>query len=95
MILDLVKRTDSIQSRRKVSSLSDRSDTSEPGAQSGGEESPGILRYSPILKEKKTKNTLFFKEMNFSAMINPLNHLVILMKLEMIQENIYRGLEHL
>lgn len=44
VILDLVKRTDSIQSRRKVSSLSDRSDTSEPGAQSGGEESPGILR---------------------------------------------------
>jgi len=42
--LDPVKRTDSIQSRRKVSSLSDRSDTSEPGAASGGEESPGILR---------------------------------------------------
>lgn len=40
----LVKRTDSIQSRRKVSSLSDRSDTSEPGIVSGGEESPGILR---------------------------------------------------
>lgn len=34
-----VKRTDSIQSRRKVSSLSDRSDTSDQG----GEESPGIL----------------------------------------------------
>ncbi|XP_037920959.1 protein unc-80 homolog [Hermetia illucens] len=33
----------SIQSRRKVSSLSDRSDTSEPGIVSGGEESPGIL----------------------------------------------------
>lgn len=40
----VVRRTDSIQSRRKVSSLSDRSDTSEPGAASGGEESPGILR---------------------------------------------------
>lgn len=38
-----VKRTDSIQSRRKVSSLSDRSDNSEPGQISGGEESPGIL----------------------------------------------------
>ncbi|XP_059612441.1 protein unc-80 homolog isoform X4 [Phlebotomus argentipes] len=38
-----VKRTDSIQSRRKVSSLSDRSDTSEQGVASGGEESPGIL----------------------------------------------------
>ena len=36
---DTVKRTDSIQSRRKVSSLSDRSDTSDQG----GEESPGIL----------------------------------------------------
>ncbi|XP_034126697.1 protein unc-80 homolog isoform X1 [Drosophila guanche] len=31
------------QSRRKVSSLSDRSDTSEQGMISGGEESPGIL----------------------------------------------------
>lgn len=39
-----VRRTDSIQSRRKVSSISDRSDTSEPGVASGGEESPGILR---------------------------------------------------
>lgn len=39
-----VRRTDSIQSRRKVSSISDRSDTSEPGMASGGEESPGILR---------------------------------------------------
>lgn len=39
-----VRRTDSIQSRRKVSSISDRSDTSEPGIASGGEESPGILR---------------------------------------------------
>lgn len=42
----LVKRVDSIQSRRKVSSLSDRSDTSEQGVASGGEEdhgSPGIL----------------------------------------------------
>lgn len=29
-----------------MSSLSDRSDTSEPGAASGGEESPGILRYA-------------------------------------------------
>ncbi|XP_055584997.1 protein unc-80 homolog [Uranotaenia lowii] len=38
-----VRRTDSIQSRRKVSSLSDRSDNSEPGQVSGGEESPGIL----------------------------------------------------
>ncbi|KAK6643812.1 hypothetical protein RUM43_000075 [Polyplax serrata] len=39
------KRTDSIQSKRKVSSLSDRSDTSEPGAagEISGEESPGIL----------------------------------------------------
>lgn len=45
--IDTVKRTDSIQSRhgqRKVSSLSDRSDNSEQGAASGGEEeSPGIL----------------------------------------------------
>ncbi|KAH8363403.1 hypothetical protein KR084_009623 [Drosophila pseudotakahashii] len=32
-----------MQSRRKVSSLSDRSDTSEQGMISGGEESPGIL----------------------------------------------------
>lgn len=41
---DPVKRTDSIQSRRKVSSLSDRSDNSEQGGASGGEEeSPGIL----------------------------------------------------
>lgn len=39
-----LRRTDSIQSRRKVSSISDRSDTSEPGGASGGEESPGILR---------------------------------------------------
>lgn len=39
-----VKRTDSIQSKRKVSSISDRSDTSEPGvAEASGEESPGIL----------------------------------------------------
>ncbi|XP_067205239.1 protein unc-80 homolog isoform X2 [Linepithema humile] len=40
-----VKRTDSIQSKRKVSSLSDRSDTSEPGVcgEVSGEESPGIL----------------------------------------------------
>lgn len=45
LITDAVKRTDSIQSRRKVSSLSDRSDNSEQGAASGGEEesSPGIL----------------------------------------------------
>lgn len=41
---DSVKRTDSIQSKRKVSSLSDRSDTSEPGAADGSEEeSPGVL----------------------------------------------------
>ncbi|XP_026299996.1 protein unc-80 homolog isoform X7 [Apis mellifera] len=40
-----VKRADSIQSKRKVSSLSDRSDTSEPGfgGEISGEESPGIL----------------------------------------------------
>ncbi|XP_018375379.1 PREDICTED: protein unc-80 homolog isoform X1 [Trachymyrmex cornetzi] len=42
-----VKRTDSIQSnsKRKVSSLSDRSDTSEPGVagEVSGDESPGIL----------------------------------------------------
>ncbi|XP_030758641.1 protein unc-80 homolog isoform X4 [Sitophilus oryzae] len=44
-IQECVKRTDSIQSKRKVSSLSDRSDTSEPGAtgEVSGEESPGIL----------------------------------------------------
>lgn len=45
LFLDPVKRTDSIQ-KRKVSSLSDRSDTSEPGAPGdtqSGEESPGIL----------------------------------------------------
>lgn len=42
---DTVKRTDSIQSKRKVSSLSDRSDTSEPGVpgEASGEESPGVL----------------------------------------------------
>ncbi|XP_052748646.1 protein unc-80 homolog isoform X2 [Galleria mellonella] len=51
----VARRSDSIQSRRKVSSLSDRSDTSEvyPGTggtvimpnevDSGGEESPGVL----------------------------------------------------
>ncbi|CAG4970497.1 unnamed protein product [Parnassius apollo] len=50
----ITRRSDSIQSRRKVSSLSDRSDTSEifPGTgtvimpsemDSGGEESPGVL----------------------------------------------------
>lgn len=40
-----MKRADSIQSKRKVSSLSDRSDTSEPGlgGEVSGEESPGIL----------------------------------------------------
>ncbi|XP_031777864.1 protein unc-80 homolog isoform X3 [Nasonia vitripennis] len=40
-----VRRADSIQSKRKVSSLSDRSDTSEPGlyGEASGEESPGIL----------------------------------------------------
>ncbi|XP_052902471.1 protein unc-80 homolog [Anopheles moucheti] len=38
-----VENDDSIQSKRKVSSLSDRSDNSEPGQISGGEESPGIL----------------------------------------------------
>lgn len=40
-----VKRTDSIQSKRKVSSISDRSDTSEPGiaGEASGEESPGVL----------------------------------------------------
>lgn len=43
LVFSAVRRTESIQ--RKVSSISDRSDTSEPGAASGGEESPGILRY--------------------------------------------------
>lgn len=40
-----MRRTDSIQSKRKVSSLSDRSDTSEPGlgGEVSGDESPGIL----------------------------------------------------
>lgn len=42
-VTDVVKRTDSIQSRRKVSSLSDRSDNSEQAASGGEEESPGIL----------------------------------------------------
>ncbi|CAG9815242.1 unnamed protein product [Phaedon cochleariae] len=44
-IPESVKRTDSIQSKRKVSSISDRSDTSEPGApgEVSGEESPGVL----------------------------------------------------
>ncbi|CAH1135888.1 unnamed protein product [Ceutorhynchus assimilis] len=44
-IPETVKRTDSIQSKRKVSSLSDRSDTSEPGVagEVSGEESPGVL----------------------------------------------------
>ncbi|XP_031332358.1 protein unc-80 homolog isoform X3 [Photinus pyralis] len=44
-IPETVKRTDSIQSKRKVSSLSDRSDNSEPGAtgEASGEESPGVL----------------------------------------------------
>ena len=43
--IDIVRRADSIQSKRKVSSLSDRSDTSEPGlgGEVSGEESPGIL----------------------------------------------------
>ncbi|KAK0091968.1 hypothetical protein PV326_002441 [Microctonus aethiopoides] len=43
--IDAVRRADSIQSKRKVSSLSDRSDTSEPGlcGEVSGEESPGIL----------------------------------------------------
>ncbi|XP_017782231.1 PREDICTED: LOW QUALITY PROTEIN: protein unc-80 homolog, partial [Nicrophorus vespilloides] len=42
---DTVKRTDSIQSKRKVSSISDRSDTSEPcmAGEASGEESPGVL----------------------------------------------------
>lgn len=45
MLAEAVKRTDSIQSKRKVSSLSDRSDTSEPGivGEASGEESPGVL----------------------------------------------------
>lgn len=45
LFLVAVKRADSIQSKRKVSSLSDRSDTSEPGfcGEVSGEESPGIL----------------------------------------------------
>ncbi|XP_066993860.2 protein unc-80 homolog [Anabrus simplex] len=45
-VFHTVKRTDSIQSKRKVSSLSDRSDTSDHGGGGGevsGEESPGIL----------------------------------------------------
>ncbi|XP_050309913.1 protein unc-80 homolog isoform X2 [Anthonomus grandis grandis] len=44
-IPETVKRTDSIQSKRKVSSLSDRSDNSEPGVtgEVSGEESPGVL----------------------------------------------------
>ncbi|XP_071051603.1 protein unc-80 homolog isoform X3 [Onthophagus taurus] len=44
-IHESVRRTDSLQSKRKVSSLSDRSDTSEPGipGEVSGEESPGIL----------------------------------------------------
>ncbi|KAK4883609.1 hypothetical protein RN001_006928 [Aquatica leii] len=44
-IPETVKRADSIQSKRKVSSLSDRSDNSEPGApgEASGEESPGVL----------------------------------------------------
>uniref|UniRef100_A0A8D8WIK8 Protein unc-80 homolog n=1 Tax=Cacopsylla melanoneura TaxID=428564 RepID=A0A8D8WIK8_9HEMI len=37
------KRTDSLQSKRKVSSISDRSDTSEHADVVSGEESPGIL----------------------------------------------------
>ncbi|XP_044582754.1 protein unc-80 homolog isoform X6 [Cotesia glomerata] len=42
--IDAVRRADSIQSKRKVSSLSDRSDTSEQYAgEVSGEESPGIL----------------------------------------------------
>lgn len=39
----MLLHTVNMQSRRKVSSLSDRSDTSEQGMVSGGEESPGIL----------------------------------------------------
>ena len=40
-----MKRSDSIRSRRKVSAVSERSDTSEqePGDCSGGEESPGLM----------------------------------------------------
>ncbi|XP_058795328.1 protein unc-80 homolog isoform X2 [Phymastichus coffea] len=43
--VEAFRRADSIQSKRKVSSLSDRSDTSEPGlyGEVSGEESPGIL----------------------------------------------------
>ncbi|XP_018896454.1 protein unc-80 homolog isoform X1 [Bemisia tabaci] len=37
------KRADSIQSKRKVSSISDRSDFSEQGVEASGEESPGVL----------------------------------------------------
>ena len=38
-----VRRAESLQNKRKVSSLSDRSDTSEPGQEVSGEESPGML----------------------------------------------------
>ncbi|BES88439.1 unc-80 homolog (Hypothetical protein) [Nesidiocoris tenuis] len=37
------RRAESLQNKRKVSSLSDRSDTSEPGQEISGEESPGML----------------------------------------------------
>ncbi|XP_023247885.1 protein unc-80 homolog [Copidosoma floridanum] len=45
MEIDSFRRAESIQSKRKVSSLSDRSDISEPGmyGEISGEESPGIL----------------------------------------------------
>lgn len=42
-----LRRTESIKSRRKVSAVSDRSDTSERGADVSGEESPGVLSDEP------------------------------------------------
>lgn len=52
-----VKRTDSVQSKRKVSSLSDRSDTSEQGVGDvSGEESPGILSDDQPLESPSDSN---------------------------------------
>lgn len=80
-----VRRNESIQ--RKVSSISDRSDTSEPGAASGGEESPGILRYFShrlffdyFLYLYDEKYNVFF--INYQTAMNHLQNLhVIQMKL--------------
>lgn len=85
-----VRRTDSIQSKRKVSSLSDRSDTSEPGAASGGEESPGILRCVWLWALECVQSDRFF--FLFKVMINRPNHRAIQTK-QMTRAKICHGCE--